>query len=60
MSILTPSDPLINERQMARYGITSVPVEYFHYKEFRYTNFADALAQAQLEVEQEEGVTAQP
>ena len=31
---------------MARYGITRVPVEYFHYKQYRYTNLADAVAQA--------------
>jgi hypothetical protein len=31
---------------MAKYGITRVPVDYFHYKEFRYTNLEDAIAQA--------------
>ena len=31
---------------MARYGITRVPVDYFHYKQYRYTNLADAVAQA--------------
>jgi hypothetical protein len=31
---------------MAKYGITRVPVDYFHYKEFRYTNLDDAIAQA--------------
>jgi len=31
---------------MARYGITRIPVEYFHYKQYRYTNLADAVAQA--------------
>jgi hypothetical protein len=30
---------------MAKYGITLVPVDYFHYKEFRYTNLDDAIAQ---------------
>jgi hypothetical protein len=31
---------------MAKYGITRVPVDYFHYKEFRYTNLDDAIAEA--------------
>jgi hypothetical protein len=34
---------------MAKYGITRVPVDYFHYKEFRYTNLDDAIAQATRE-----------
>jgi hypothetical protein len=32
--------------QMAKYGITRVPADYFHYREYRYTNLADAIAQA--------------
>lgn len=35
--------------EMARYGITRRSVDYFHYKEFRYTNVQDALAQAKRE-----------
>jgi hypothetical protein len=31
---------------MAKYGITCVPVDYFHYGSFRYTNLADAVAEA--------------
>lgn len=31
---------------MARYGITRVPTEQFHYNAYRYTNLTDALAQA--------------
>ena len=31
---------------MAKYGIARVPVDYFHYKEFRYANLDDAIAQA--------------
>ena len=31
---------------MAKYGIARVPVDYFHYGEFRYTNLDDAIAQA--------------
>jgi hypothetical protein len=32
--------------QMAKYGITRVPKDYFLYKEYRYTNLDDAIAQA--------------
>jgi hypothetical protein len=32
--------------QMAKYGITRVPVDYFYYGDFRYTNLKDAVAQA--------------
>jgi len=32
--------------EMAKYGITRVPVDYFHYGSFRYTNLEDAIAQA--------------
>lgn len=32
--------------EMAKYGITRIPVDYFHYKAFRYTNLRDAIAQA--------------
>ena len=31
---------------MERYGITRVPVDYFWFREFRYTNLKDAIAQA--------------
>lgn len=31
---------------MARHGIVRVPADQFHVGGFRYTNFADALAQA--------------
>ena len=34
------------ETQMADYGIRRVPVDHFVYREFRYTNLRDALAQA--------------
>ena len=30
-------------------GITRVPVDYFHYKSFRYTNLADAVAETDRE-----------
>lgn len=32
--------------EMAKYGITHVPVDYFHFGGFRYTNLQDAVAQA--------------
>jgi hypothetical protein len=31
---------------MAKYGITRVPTDYFHYKEYRCTSLDDAIAQA--------------
>lgn len=39
------SDPTDRD-EMAKYGITCVPVDYFHCGDFRYTNLADAIAQA--------------
>lgn len=41
--------------EMARYDITRVPVDYFHYGDFRYTNLKDAVAQAKRQQRQEEG-----
>ncbi len=32
--------------EMAAYGVTHFPVDYFHFGAFRYTNLNDALAQA--------------
>jgi len=32
--------------QMATYGITRVPVDYFHIGQFRYSNLEDAIAEA--------------
>jgi hypothetical protein len=32
--------------EMAKYGITRVPTDYFHYKEYRYTSLDDVIAQA--------------
>jgi hypothetical protein len=54
---MTPADrnetsPAINPEateEMAKYGITRVPIDYFHYKEYRYTNLDDAIAQAKRE-----------
>ena len=33
-------------KEMAKYGITRVPIDYFYYGDFRYTNLKDAVAQA--------------
>ena len=35
-----------DEQELKKYGIRRIPVDYFHYREFRYTNLADAIAQA--------------
>lgn len=34
-------------KDMARYGITRVPVDYYHYGAFRYTSLKDAIAEAE-------------
>ena len=36
---------------VTKYGITRVPVDYFHYKQYRYTNLSDAVAQAKRDQE---------
>ena len=54
---MTPADcketsPAINPEateEMAKYGITRVPIDYFHYKAYRYTSLDDAIAQAKRE-----------
>jgi kynurenine formamidase len=35
--------------EIAKYGITRVPVDYFHYGKYRYTNLEDAVAEAKRE-----------
>lgn len=32
--------------EMTKYGIKRIPVDYFHFGDFRYTNLSDAIAQA--------------
>lgn len=39
------------EREMARLGIVRLPADYFRYRDFRYTNLQDALAQARRDAE---------
>lgn len=56
MSISNPKPgikPAPEGELMARYGITRVPVDYFHFREFRYSRLADAVAQAQLRAEED-------
>ena len=36
--------------EMKKYQISYNPVDYFHYKNFRYTKLTDALAQAKRDV----------
>ena len=43
------SDPAMSldlGAELAKYGITRVPVDYFHFRGFRYTNLKDAIAEA--------------
>jgi hypothetical protein len=45
----TQATPTVGDdaaEEMAKYGITRVPTNYFHYKEYRYTSLDDALAEA--------------
>jgi hypothetical protein len=34
------------DQEMAKYGIVKNSVDYFHYREYRYTKLSDAIAQA--------------
>jgi hypothetical protein len=36
--------------EMARYGITQVPADMFHYRDYRYAKLSDAVAQAKRDV----------
>lgn len=40
-----------DNEEMRKYGITRAPVDYFHYKEFRYTTLNDAVAEAKRQAE---------
>lgn len=37
--------------EMARYGITRVPADMFHYGEYRYARLSDAVAQARRDAD---------
>jgi hypothetical protein len=45
--------------EMHRYGITRVPADIFHYREYRYARLADALAQAKRDAKGA-GASAEP
>lgn len=45
----TESKLPVTEAEMTKYGITRSTVDYFHYRDFKYTNLSDALAQAKRE-----------
>jgi len=56
MSIIATEDqrPALSleaRREMERYGIVRVPADSFRYREFRYTNLQDALAQAKRDAD---------
>jgi hypothetical protein len=36
--------------EMARYGITRVSVDQYHYKQYRYSHLNEAIAQAEREL----------
>ena len=46
-----PAPSMDAAQEMAKYGIARVPVDYFHYKQYRYLNLEDAVAQAQIDQE---------
>ena len=45
----------VEAEEMAKHGIKRVPVDYFHYKQFRYTNLNDAIAQAERDSDRQSG-----
>lgn len=51
MNIRTSQTDTDESELMARCGITRVPVNQYHYKGWRYSNLADAIAQARRDVE---------
>ena len=42
----TSADAQSEEEMMVRLGITRVPADYFLYRQYRYTQLKDAVAQA--------------
>ncbi len=46
-----PALSLEARQEMERYGIVRVPADSFRYREFRYTNLQDALAQAKRDAD---------
>lgn len=37
--------------EMTRLGITNLPIDRFHYRDYKYTNLGDAIAQAKRDQE---------
>jgi hypothetical protein len=51
------NDPTnLGGQEMSELGIIRVPVDYFHYKEFRYTHLTDAIAEAKRDENRRPGV----
>lgn len=46
MSAPSELDETVAAEQMAHYGITRVPADQYHYKDYRYSKLSDAIAQA--------------
>jgi len=46
MSAFPDIDQANRAAMMAQYGIVRVPVDQFRYKDWRYSNLCDAIAQA--------------
>jgi len=42
----TDQKTLPDEKELEKYGIRHFAVDCFHYRQYRYTNLADAIAQA--------------
>jgi hypothetical protein len=51
-------DPTNAEAEMKRYGISKSTVDYFHYKQYRYTTLAEAVNQAKREEQSRESPDA--
>jgi hypothetical protein len=47
-------------QKMEAFGITRVPTDSFRYREFRYTNLQDALAQAKLDADRRQQIGRRP
>jgi len=52
---ITNSQNRSDQGEMEKFGITRFTVDYFHYREFRYTNLKDAIAQAKRDETSQEG-----
>jgi len=46
-----PALSVETRQEMDRYGVVRVPADIFCYREFRYTNVQDALAQAKRDAD---------